>query len=93
MNLKYIRTTDFGDKDHILNIRMVTINARSIKHKDKIIHQDLTNNDINAALIKETWTKDTQENLTWLNQSELCQGPYEISTHNILGEKGVVVLH
>ena len=47
-----------------------------------MIVQELTNNDINVTLITETWTKDTQEDLDWLNQSELCQGHYEISTHN-----------
>ena len=48
-----------------------------------MIVQELTNNDINVTLITETWTKDTQEDLAWLNQSELLQGHYEISTHNI----------
>ena len=57
-----------------------------------MIVQELTNNAINAALITEMWTKDTQEDLAWLNQSELCQGHYGISTHNRPGEKGVVVL-
>ena len=52
-----------------------------------MIVQELTNNDINVTLITETWTKDTQEDLAWLNQSELCQGHYEISTHNRPGEK------
>ena len=55
--------------------------------------QELTNNDIYVSLITETWTKDTQEDLAWLNQSELCQGHYGISTHNRPGEKGVVTLH
>ena len=68
LNLWYITTTDFGDKDHIPNIRIATINARSVKTKDQIILQELTNNDINAVLITETWTKDTQEDLTWLNK-------------------------
>ena len=74
------------------NIRIVKINARSVK-KGKIIVQECTNNDINALLITETCTKDTKEDLAWFNQSELHQGPYEISTHNRLGEKGVVALH
>ena len=51
-----------------------------------MIVQELTNNDINVALITETWTKDTQEDLALLNQSELCQGHYDISTHNRPGE-------
>ena len=86
-NLKYIRTINFSDKDLKFNIRIVTLNARSVKNKDQMIVQELTNNDIDAALITETWTKDTQEDLGWLNQPELCQGHYEISTHNRPGEK------
>ena len=75
------------------NFRIATLNARSVKYKDQIILQELNNNDINVALITDTWTKDTQGELAWLNQLELCQGPYEISTHNRPGEKGLVVLH
>ena len=84
----YIRTTDFHDKDLVPNIRIATINAILVKNEDQIIVQVLTNNDINAVLITKTWTKDTQEDLAWLNQSELYQGHYEISTHNRPGEKG-----
>ena len=86
LNLKYIRTVNFGDKDLKSNIRIATVNARSVRNKDQMIVQELTNNDIYIALITETWTKDTQEDLAWLNQSELCQGHYEISTHNRPGE-------
>ena len=88
LNLKYIRTTHFGDKDLMPNIRIATINARSVKNKDQIIVQECHNNDINSALITETWTKDIQKDLAWLKQSELCQGHYEISTHNRPGGKG-----
>ena len=81
-NLIHIRTVDFSDKDPMPNIRIATLNARSVRNKDQIIVQELTNNDIDVALITETWTKDTQEDRAWLNQSELCQGHYEISTRN-----------
>ena len=53
----------------------------------KIILQELNNNNIDVAVIIETWIKDTQEDLAWLNQSELHQGPYEISAHNRPGER------
>ena len=42
------------------NIRITTLNARSVKNKDQMIVQAHTNNDINVALITETWTKDTR---------------------------------
>ena len=58
-NLIHIRTVDFGDKDPMPNIRIATLNARSVRNKDHIIAQELTNNNIDVALITETWTKDT----------------------------------
>ena len=67
LNQRYTRTTDISDKDYMPNIRIATINTRSVKNKDQIILQELTNNDIYAALITETWTKDTQEDPTWCN--------------------------
>ena len=69
------------------NIRIATLNARSVKNKDQMIVQEPANNDIDAALITESWTKDTQEDLAWLKQSEYHQGQYEISMHNRPGEK------
>ena len=86
LNLKYIRTVNFCDKDLKPNIRIATVKARSVRNKDQMIVQEHTNNNVNVTLITETWTKDTQEDLAWLNQSELCQGHYEISTHNRPGE-------
>ena len=68
---------------------------RSVKNKDQIPIQELNNKNINVALIAETWIKDTLEDLAWLNQSELCQGSYETSTHNRLGERsgdGIVLI-
>ena len=82
-NLKYIRTINFSDKDLTPNIRIATLNARSVKNKDQMIVQELTNNDIDAACVTETWTKDTQEDLAWLNQFNTTDQ----------GKKGVVVLH
>ena len=64
----YIRITDFSDKDHTPNIRIATLNARSVKNRDQIIFQEFNNNNIYVALITETWTKDMQEDLAWLNQ-------------------------
>ena len=85
-NLIHIRTVDFSDKDPRPNIRTATANASSVRNKDQIIVQELPNNDIEVTLITETWKIDTQEDQAWLNQSELCQGHYEISTQNRPGE-------
>ena len=59
----YTRITDFSDKDYMPNIRIATLNARSVKNKDQIILQELNNNNINVVLITEMWTKDRHEDL------------------------------
>ena len=69
------------------NIRIATLNARSVKNKDQIILQELNNSNMDVALITETWIKDTHEVLVWLNQSKFCHGSYEILTHNRPGER------
>ena len=93
-NLLYIKITDFGDTNHMPNMRIAILNAITVKNKDQIILQELNNN-INVALITETSVKDTQKDIGWLNQSDLHQGSYEISTHNRLGERrggGIVLI-
>ena len=53
-NLKYIRAVNFSDKDPKPNIRIATATARSVRNKDQIIVQVLTNNDIGVTLITDT---------------------------------------
>ena len=69
------------------NIRLATLNARSVKNKDLIISQELNNHKIDITVIKETWLKDTPEDEAMTNQSELIQGNYNIKVHNRLGSK------
>ena len=70
------------------NIRIATINARSVKNKDQIIVQELTNNDFNAVLITETWTKDTQEDLPGLTNWNFAKAPMRSQHTADQGEKG-----
>ena len=78
------------------NIRLATLNARSVKHKDLILCQELNDHKIDITVISETWLKDTPEDEAWTNQSELIQGNYKIKVHNGPGPKkgeGIVLIH
>ena len=39
------------------NNRISTVNARSLKHKENIISEEILNNNIDIAIITETWLK------------------------------------
>ena len=84
----YIRTTDFGDKDHAPNVKIATLNGRSVKNKVQIILKELTNNDINAVLITETWTKDTQEDLAWLTSQNFTKAHMRSQHTTDWGKRG-----
>ena len=63
-------------------LKIATLNARSVKNKDQLLFQELTDNNIDIGLITETWLKDTQEDEAWVNQSALQQNSYNTWLHN-----------
>ena len=63
-------------------LKIATLNPRSVKNKDQLLFQELTNNNIDIGLKTETWLKDTQEDETWVNQSALQQNSYKTWLHN-----------
>ena len=60
-----------------------TINAWSIKNKDTFLDQEIKTNNLDLTLIMETWINGTQEDMAWLQQSDLIQYGYAIFTHNM----------
>ena len=60
--------------------RITTFNVRSIKNKDHLIVNELNDNNVNIAVITETWLKDTKEDQAQLDKSEFKQG--NIHTHS-----------
>ena len=73
-----------------------TLNARSVKNKDQLLFQELTDNNIDIGLITETWLKDTQEDEAWVNQPALQQNSYKTWLHNRPGDHhggGLALIH
>ena len=71
-NLLFVNTADNHNQEAASdNMRIATLNARSVKNKDHLIVQQLHEIDTDIAVITETWLKDTDIGKTWLNQSEL----------------------
>ena len=63
-------------------LTIATLNARSVKNKDQLLFQELTDNNIDVGLITETWLMDMQEDEAWVNQSALQQNAYKTWLHN-----------
>ena len=71
------------------------LNARSVKNKDQLLFQELSNNSIDKVLIIETWLK-TQVNEAWINQSALQQNSYRTLLHNKPSDQlrgGLALIH
>ena len=75
-NLTYIKITDQSGSRVTTITRITTLNVRSIKIKDHFIVSELDDNNVDIAVIIETWLKDTEEHKAWLDQSEFKQGSY-----------------
>ena len=95
-NLVYARVTNHQAMEAEQNMRMVTLNARSLRNKDHIILQELHESNVDVAVITKTWLKDTDADDSWLNQSELKQSNYDILMHNRQDPKkgaGIALIH
>ena len=59
-NLLFVNMTDNHNQEAASNnMRIATLNARSVKNKDHLIVQQLLETDADVAVITETWLKDT----------------------------------
>ena len=77
-NLLYVKTADNNNEEVANNMKIATLNARSVKNKDHLIAHQLYETDMDIAVITKTWFKDTDTEKAWLNQSELKQSNYDI---------------
>ena len=69
------------------NIRLGTLNARSIKSKEEFIMENFNECKLNALLITETWPQNAVEDDTWFKQVNFAKmaKKYLTSTDKIKG--------
>ena len=72
INLSKLKQTPTGNDtmEIIRNHRIGTINARSIKNKQEIIHETIEEYQLNITLITEIWLKNNHNNDIWINSSD-----------------------
>ena len=85
-NLTYIKIEINSEVDVTPNLRLSTVNIRSIKNKDRIVIQEIQDSNIEITLFTETRLKDIEHDKAWVNQSDLRTGSFDVLTHNRTGE-------
>ena len=81
-NLKQVPTVYKSSEEIVWTIKVSTVNARSLKHKENMISEELLNSNIDSAIITETWLKNTDEDYAWMLSSELNNYSHQIWTKN-----------
>ena len=56
-NLRQVPTVDKSNDEIVQTIRVSTVNARSLKHKENLISEEIQNTNSDIAIITETWLK------------------------------------
>ena len=74
-------TNKIGNKT-ASTIRLVTLNAWSVKNKDEMIVFEFIKAKIDIGLLTETWLKHTPKDQAWVNQSDLTQSNFKQQQHN-----------
>ena len=85
-NLIYIKLEDTQGKVIETNIKVATLNVRSLKNKDNIVAEELRNSSIDIAILTETWIKESDEN--WCDVCALNKMGLSFETHNRVGKQG-----
>ena len=71
-------------------IKIVTLNARSVKNKDHYIMDCIKNFGWDLTVITETWL--TENDQIWIDASELCKYRNKILMKNRIGKRGGITL-
>ena len=58
-NLRQVPTVEKYSDETVQTIMISVVNATSLKHKGNLISEEILNNNIDIAVITETWLKNT----------------------------------
>ena len=95
MNTKDLIQINPTGKNNSNNIRIATINARSIKNKQQQIVKTTEHENIYFIMLTETWLKNTDEDKAWINTSDLNNNNLSTDTvsRTMRQGSGIALLH
>ena len=90
INTKNLVNIDISPKGHTItnNLRIATINTRSIKNKVELVIENSELESIDILAITETWLTDSQEDQAWVQTSGPQDQEHSFHTHNRQGRRG-----
>ena len=90
INTKNLVKIDVTSNDQTItnNLRIATINTRSIKNKIDLVIENSELESIDILAITETWLTDSQEDQAWVQTSGLLDHDYSFHMHNRTGQIG-----
>ena len=90
INTKNLVNIIISSKGHTItnNLRIATINTRSIKNKVELVIENSELESIDMLAITETWLTDSQEDQAWVQTSGLQDQEHAFHTHNRKGRRG-----
>ena len=73
---------------HSANLRLLLMNAQSIRNKDDILSEYMRGETIDTAIATESWLTNSVRDVIWLKSNELVKDGYQISVRNREGKRG-----
>ena len=77
-----------NSQNHSNNIRLVTVNTRSIRNKAQLVLENSRLENLDFLVITETWLTNTDEDQQWLKTRQLDNSEYRIEVQNRTNKKG-----
>ena len=95
MNSKNLIQINPTGKSNSNNIRIATINVRSVKNKQQQIVETTELENLDFFMLTETWLKNTDEDKAWINTSDLYNNNLRIDTVSRTTRQadGIALLH
>ena len=81
-NLAEVNYDDRDGDDSTKYLRIGTVNTRSIKSKQELVLETINRYNLDLLVVTETWLRNTYEDQTWVQSSEINRNNLTIKTHN-----------
>ena len=65
-----------------MTVTITFSNIQSVRNKENEVLEYLNDNNFDACILTETWLKDTDEHVVWVNCSSLNTNSYRMITSN-----------
>ena len=87
-NLTQVEVTKDNGIIHNTQLRIGTINIRSIKRNDQLLPREIIHSDLDIIIATESWLKDTEADQIWVQGCDFNRSPFQCHHANRHGRTG-----